>query len=273
MSAAPDNAPPTAPNAAVVAIGVRRTEACAVVTLNRPERRNAMSLAMWHELPRIFRALDADDAVRAVILRGAAGHFSAGADISEFAEVRATAEQASVYEMAIDACCEAIFAAQKPTIAAIDGFCMGGGCHLAMSCDFRFASRNAVFGIPAARLSIVYGVGGMQKLLNLVGLANAKRILYAAERFDAAEALRIGFADRIEVDPLAAAQAFAAVMARNAPLTIAGSKTILNALAAGMGQLDAAAASRVIERAVGSRDYQEGREAFVEKRQPVFRGR
>ncbi|MDB5797948.1 MAG: 3-hydroxybutyryl-CoA dehydratase [Paucimonas sp.] len=245
----------------------------AIVTLNRPRMRNCVSLAMWKDLGRIFTELGADPQVRAIILTGAGGHFCAGADISEFATVRATVEQGVEYEVAVDDCCDAIANTPKPTIAVINGFCMGGGCHLAMSCDFRIAAHDAQIGIPAARLSIVYGVRGTQRLLALVGLANAKRILYSAMKFGADEGVRIGFLDRSAEDPMRSAKSFAAVMADNAPLTIAGTKVLLNGLSMGMGVLNDEIVNEVVERAVGSEDYRDARQAFVEKRAPVFLGK
>ena len=253
--------------------GKQPAHKAAIVTLNRPKMRNCVSLAMWKDLGRIFTELGNDPQVRAIILTGAGGNFCAGADISEFAEVRATVEQGVEYEVAVDDCCDAIANTPKPTIAVVNGFCMGGGCHLAMSCDFRFAATDAQFGIPAARLSIVYGVRGTQRLLSLVGVSNAKRILYSAMKFGAADALRMGFLDRTSADPLRTAQSFAAVMADNAPLTIAGTKVMLNGLSMGMGVLDDATVNHVVERAVGSDDYRDARQAFVEKRQPVFLGK
>ena len=247
-------------------------ERLAVVMLNRPAARNAMTLAMWRAIPGIFAELERDPRVRTILLTGAGEHFSGGADITEFAAVRATVEQGTDYELAVDACCDAIVASPKPTIAVIRGYCMGGACHLAMSCDFRYAEPAASFAIPAARLSIVYGVSATRKLLNLVGLANAKRILFSAERFSAVEGFRIGFVDRVADDPASAAADFASVMAENAPLTIAGTKVLLTGLAGGMGALHEAAADAAIARAAGSEDYREGRDAFVEKRRPLFKG-
>lgn len=245
----------------------------AIVTLNRPKQRNAVTLQMWRDLGRIFTELGNDPQVRAIILTGAGGNFSAGADIAEFGQVRASVEQGVEYEVAVDACCDAIAATPKPTIAAVNGFCMGGACHLAMSCDFRVAATSAQFGIPAARLSIVYGVRGTQRLLALVGIANAKRILYSAKKFGAEEGRRIGFVDRVAADPMRAAKSFAAVMADNAPLTISGTKVMLNGLAMGMGALDDATVRHVVERAVASDDYRDARQDFVKKRQPVFLGK
>jgi enoyl-CoA hydratase/carnithine racemase len=245
----------------------------AVVTLDRPAQRNAMTLAMWQGVARIFNALGSDPAVRAIVLTGAGGHFSVGADVSEFATVRATAGQSAAYEVAVDASSDAIVAVPKPVIAVIEGYCLGGGCHLSMSCDFRFAHPDASIGIPAAKLSIVYGIRSTQRLLSLVGLIHAKRLLFTAERIGAEEALQIGFADRISADPMAEAITLAASMASLAPLSIAGAKRMLNDLWMGPGVLDEKAAQALIDFASSSEDYTEGRRAFAEKRPPSFRGR
>jgi len=245
----------------------------ATVTLNRPERRNAMKLAMWKGIAALFDQFAKDDAVRAVILTGAGEHFCAGADIAEFATVRNSVALGHAYDEAVDICSDAILHIAKPTIAAIRGFCIGGGSGLALACDFRFAASSAIFAITAAKLSIVYGMRETQNLLALVGLANAKKILFSAERFDTEEAARIGFLDRTAEDPVMAAHDFAGLLAKNAPLSIAGAKTILNGLAQGTGALDFTKAHEVIERAMLSEDYNEGRRAFMEKRAPVFTGR
>lgn len=232
-----------------------------------------MTLAMWREIASIFSELGARSDARAIILRGAGGNFSVGADISEFSKVRATSEQSVAYEVAVDASSEAMVAAPKPVIAVVEGYCLGGGCHLAMACDFRFVQTSATLGIPAAKLSIVYGIRSTQRLLALVGLTNAKRILFSAERIDAAHAAQIGLADRIADDPMTAAKSFAASIAANAPLSVAGAKLILNGLSAGPGALDERAAQALIDRASSSADYREGRQAFADKRAPRFQGR
>jgi enoyl-CoA hydratase/carnithine racemase len=252
-------------------IELARDGAVAIVTLDRPQRRNAVTLAMWRELGRIFAGFAADETVRAVILTGAGEHFCAGADISEFAANRADAGQGDAYDAVVDATSAAIGELPKPSFAAISGFCLGGGVGLALACDFRIAAPGAQFAIPAARLGIVYGLEETRNLLAAVGLAQAKRLLFSAERIDAATAHRIGLVDEIAADPVAAAAALAATMARNAPLSIAGSKAILEALAA--GERDAGAAQALSARAQASEDYREGRTAFMEKRPPVFRGR
>lgn len=254
-------------------IEVAVTGRIACVTLNRPAQRNAMTLAMWREVAQIFGELGADDGVRAILLIGAGADFSVGADISEFPRVRHTVAQSVDYEIAVDASSDAIAGAGKPTIAVVSGYCLGGGCHLSMACDFRIAAPSAVFGIPAAKLSIIYGVRSTQRLLSLVGLTAARRILYTADRIPAEEALRIGFADAVADDPLAAARALAGRIAENAPLSVSGAKFILDGLAMGPGGLDLAAAQARIDAASLSFDYQEGRSAFAEKRPPRFQGR
>ena len=254
-------------------VTVAISDSVATVVINRPERRNAMKLQMWHTLHELYQEFAADDGVRAVILTGAGEHFCAGADITEFATTRHTSEAGHAYDRIVDECSDAIMHLPKPTIAAISGFCIGGGSGLALANDFRFAAPSAVFAITAARLSIVYGIRETQNLLAAVGLANAKKILYSAERFDPAEAFRIGFIDRIAEDPVASAHGFAADLAKNAPLSISGAKYILQGLALGTGVLDFDKTREMAERSLTSEDYREGQRAFAEKRAPVFKGR
>jgi len=169
-----------------------RRDDVGIVSLNRPEVHNAVKLAMWRELAGMFQSVANDDAVRAIVLTGAGANFCVGADVTEFNAIRENKDQSAAYETAVDACSAAIADLPKPVIAAISGYCLGGACHLALACDFRFADSSAKLGIPAAKLSIVYGAKSVQRLLAVVGIANAKRILYAGERYDAAHSLRIG---------------------------------------------------------------------------------
>src|SRR5450755_1279405 len=155
---------------------VTRQDSVAIVSLNRPAVRNAVTLGMWRELAMIYSRLADDDEVRAIVLTGSGADFSVGADISEFDTIRDNRDQSAAYEVSVDACSAAIADVAKPVIAAISGYCLGGGCHLALACDLRFASHTAKLGIPSSRLSIVYGVNSVQRLLAIAGLANAKRM-------------------------------------------------------------------------------------------------
>jgi enoyl-CoA hydratase/carnithine racemase len=245
----------------------------AVVSLNRPDVRNAVTLLMWRELATIFSDLAGDDDIRAIVLTGAGADFCVGADVKQFDKIRENREQSAAYEVSVDACSAAIADVSKPVIAAISGYCLGGGCHLALACDFRFADHTARLGIPSAKLSIVYGVKSVQRLLAVAGIANAKRMLYSGERYDAARAQSMGLVDEIGDGAVPAATAFARSLAGNAPLSIAGAKFMLNGLSMGEGALDIAAAQRLIDETADSEDFREGRQAFVEKRAPWFRGR
>jgi enoyl-CoA hydratase/carnithine racemase len=254
-------------------IDVRISEQIAIVTLNRPAFRNSVTLEMWRGVTAIFTKLGRDRDIRSILLTGAGGNFSVGADVSEFGQVRSDLKQSKDYEIAVDASSDAIANAQQPVIAVLDGYCLGGGCHLSMACDFRYAHSDALIGIPAAKLSIVYGTRSTQRLFSLVGLTNAKRILYSAERFTAGEAQQMGLVDHVSADPMTDARSFAQKLAAVAPLSVQGAKQILTGLAMGLGRLDEQEASALIDRVSDSDDYKEGRKAFAEKRPPVFRGR
>jgi enoyl-CoA hydratase/carnithine racemase len=244
-----------------------------VVSLDRPEVRNAVTLNMWRELAGIFYSLVNDEDIRAVVLTSSGADFCVGADVLEFDRIRENRNQSAAYEMSVDACSTAIANLAKPVIAAISGYCLGGGCHLALACDFRFADHTAKFGIPSAKLSIVYGVKSVERLLAITGIANAKRVLYSGERYEASRAQSMGLVDEICDDTISAAISFAQTLACNAPLSIAGAKFMLNGLSMGNGALDTAEAQRMIDLAADSEDFREGRRAFAEKRKPRFRGR
>jgi enoyl-CoA hydratase/carnithine racemase len=253
-------------------IDIKRRGGIAYVALNRPSVRNAVTPAMWCELAETFSRFAADRDLRAVVLTGEGTDFSVGADITEFDKMRNDKQQATQYEVAVDACSGAIAELGRPVVAAISGCCLGGGCHLALACDFRFADRTASVGIPAAKLSIVYGVRSVQRLSALVGIANAKRILYSGDRYPAEQAKSVGLIDEIHDDARLAAEQFLERLTINAPLSIAGAKFMLNSLSMGAGALDLTAAQRLIDAASDSEDFREGRRAFVEKRPPRFRG-
>lgn len=246
----------------------------AVVTLNRPQKRNAVSLEMWRGLAATFAGLGGREDVRAVILNGAGGNFCAGADISEFPKVRFDAESGRIYEEAGEAASLAIRDCRKPTIAAISGYAIGGGCGLALCCDFRVADRTARMGITAAKLGIIYGTLDCDLLYRQVGLANAKRVLFTGRHFALDECLAMGLVDVAAPETaIENAHAFAAEIASNAPLSVAGSKLILEAIATGTAEGRKREIGEAIDRAMDSADYREGARAFIDKRRPNFTGR
>jgi enoyl-CoA hydratase/carnithine racemase len=246
----------------------------AVVTLNRPEKRNVMSLAMWRNLGEIYRDLARRSDVRVVILTGAGGHFCGGADIAEFAKVRNNVEGARAYGEAGRSATQAILDLPQPTIAAVHGYGVGGGCGLALACDLRVGDATTQMGIPAARLSIVYGTLDSSLLLRAVGLAKAKLVLYSGRYFPVSECRAMGLIDVVEdAGALPAAHALADELSQRAPLSQQGAKVVLEALARGEVEERAAEISALQEAAVNSQDYREARQAFLEKRIPTFRGR
>jgi enoyl-CoA hydratase/carnithine racemase len=251
----------------------RGADGSATVRFNRPAKRNAISLAMWQELPRIFAELGDDADVRTIVITGSGGNFSAGADLGEFATVRATVELATRYEETEIAALHAILLCPKPVIAQIEGYAVGGGCAVALACDIRIADRGATFFIPAGRLGTVYSTLECGLLLRQVGLANAKTILFAGERLNAAEAARLRLIDEVaDGDVASTVQRLARRFAASAPLSNAGHKCILNALADGEAAGRMAEIDHWIHLALASRDHAEGQRAFREKREPVFAG-
>jgi len=255
---------------------VEREGPVATVTFNRPRMRNALSLAMWTELAQITEQLTGDDAVREVVYRGAGTDaFASGADISEFEQNRKDRASALAYNKQTEGAFTAIRMCPKPTVAMVYGYCMGGAMAVAMACDFRFAAENAKFGIPAARLSIIYGLDPVHQLVDLVGPAYAKDILYSARTFDAAEAFRIGFIQRlVPVEDLArTTYDYLKKVAENAPLTIRGTKAQVQAVFDGVRDDHRRALAALGIETFESQDYREGTRAFMEKRPPRFTGR
>lgn len=243
------------------------------VTINRPSKKNAVSQAMWLELAALFGRLGADQAVRAIVLRGAGADFSAGADIGEFDAVRGDGERARRYEAANAAAFAAIRDVRCPVIAAIRGICYGGGFGIAAACDLRFATPEARFAVPAARLGLAYPVEAMPDIVHALGPQMARYLAFTAATIGAEEALAAGFLLEI-VGPEALDEKVAevaAAIAANAPLSIRASKASIAAVLSG----DPKAAARAAELGAAtfdSHDYAEGRAAFRDRRKPVFKG-
>ncbi len=255
---------------------VQQDGAIATVVFNRPERRNAISLAMWQELARITEGLAKDESVRAVVYRGAGTDaFAAGADISEFQENRKDRASAMHYNQQTDAAYTAIRGCPKPTVAMIYGFCMGGAMAIAMACDLRVAAEGAKFGIPAAKLNIIYPADAVAQLVQLVGPAYAKDILYSARAVDAAEALAIGFIQRLlpKDDLERATYEYLRTIAANAPMSVRGSKVMIQSILEGLTEAHRARLRQLALEVFESEDYKEGTRAFMEKRPPRFQGR
>ena len=248
----------------------------ATVVINRPAMRNAISLAMWTELARVTEGLAKDESVRAIVYRGAGTQaFASGADISEFQEHRKDTETALAYGKATDAAYTAIRVCPKPTVAMIFGFCMGGAMAVAMACDLRFAAEGSKFGIPAARLSIIYGADSVGQLVDLVGPAYAKDILYSARTVDDREALAMGFIQRLlPADELERyTYDYLRKVADNAPLSVRGAKVTIESSLLGLTDERRRKLKELTVEATESEDYKEGTRAFLEKRAPKFQGR
>jgi enoyl-CoA hydratase len=246
------------------------------MTFNQPDKHNAMSMAMLQAIPVILGAFTADDDVRVMVVQGAGDRaFISGADISEFGERRTTAEARASYDRAMAETGRAWAGFGKPVVAKIRGYCLGGGLLTAMQCDLRVAADDATFGIPAARLGLGYGYGGVEILERLVGPARAADILFTARRLDAAEALQIGLVNRVvAVDDLdSAVRDLAGTIAANAPLTVRTVKTALREVRKDPDRRDLATLQDMVEACFRSEDYREGQAAFLQKRAPRFTGR
>jgi enoyl-CoA hydratase len=255
-------------------IALEKRGAIGFLLFDHPERRNAITLEMWRQIPAAAAELEADADVRVVVLRGAGGAaFVAGADISEFERSR-TSDNVADYEIDNARAYAALRAIGKPVIAMIHGFCVGGGVALALTADIRYASDDAKLGIPAARLGLGYGMAGIDDLVRVVGTSYAQQIFFTASRFDAPTALRMGLLNAVypKADLETEVLALANTIAQNAPLTLRSVKLAVRELQKPPAERDRAGVERAIDACYRSDDYREGVAAFLQKRTPQFRG-
>lgn len=253
-------------------IEVAVADGLATVTLTRPDKHNAISFVMWQAFARLMPALGADDEVDAVLLRGVpGGPFSAGADIAEFRDLRSDVESAERYGDAVTAGERAIITCPRPTIAAIEGFAIGGGTQIAAACDLRVCGESSRFAVTPSRLGIVYALPSTARLVETVGAAWARWILLTGEQLDAGTALRIGLVHEVVADDavLGRAQEIAAVLGSRARVSLAGAKALIARAASGRIEEDDAVRA-VYHASLAGPEYAEGVAAFLEKRPADF---
>ncbi|WP_085522247.1 enoyl-CoA hydratase-related protein [Tuberibacillus sp. Marseille-P3662] len=244
----------------------------ATIYINRSEKRNALSYEMWLKISELVEQCRVDPDIKVVIFRGVdRTAFSAGADISEFKTLRYSAEGADKYNRATLEAEKAIKQLTKPTIAMVQGYCVGGGCEISIACDFRFSDTNGRFGITPAKLGLVYNLPGTKNLMDLVGPAKTKDILYTGRLLEADEALSIGLIDRVygPDDIEDKTYEYAYMICRNAQFAVRGSKVVINKALEGEVEDTDEIADLVLD-SFETDDYKEGVKSFLEKRKPNF---
>ncbi len=255
---------------------VEKRGAVGWIVFDQPDKRNAISGEMWRSIPPAMAKFDGDAEVRCIAFRGSGTvAFAAGADISEFESVRADKSAVVQYDDLLDRVLHSIQDSLKPTLAMIYGYCMGGGLEIALACDLRYCASSAQFGIPAAKLGLVYNIEGHKRLLETVGHAYAREIMFLGRRYGAEEAIRMGLVHRVLPDAELERYVSEVIetLCANAPLSIANTKTILEEYVKSSGSADRERMTAAIERCAKSADYSEGRRAFMEKRKPRFTGK
>ena len=250
--------------------------AVATILFSNPAKMNAMSYDMWHAVPKVFAELDANPAVRVIVCAGEGEKaFISGADISQFEKLRGTVQAQIEYNTAVEQAYGAPTLCSKPVVARIRGICIGGGLGFAAACDLRICSDDSIFRMPAARLGLGYSPAGVRRFMNVLGAANTTDIFMSARKFDAKEALRMGFVSKVvtvqELDKAVAD--YCKMVGENAPLTVAAAKFAVQQWQKSEPERDLAKAMKMVETCFASEDHKEGRKAFMEKRTPAFHGK
>jgi enoyl-CoA hydratase/carnithine racemase len=245
------------------------------ITFNDPGRHNAVSVDMWEAIPVALAALDEDPDIRVVVLTGAGDRaFVSGANISQFDDLRAGEQAVLAYEKVAEAAQMALYDYEKPTVARIKGYCIGGGLNIALCCDVRVASDDSAFAIPAGRLGLGYRMTAIRNLVTAVGAARALEIFLTAARYTAAEAAERGLLHKVvapaELD--GAVDEYVSRIGANAPVTLRAGKKMIRELQRLDPSVDMEAMTRLVLECFESNDYREGRKAFAQKRPPVFTG-
>src|SRR5580704_327882 len=262
--------PTRRPEAPMTEISLRFEPPFARIVLSRPERRNAITRAMWRALPAIRTAIEAREDLLVTLVEGEGAHFSAGADIAELGEIYRDAASARDYGDAVQDGLKAVMDIDRPTIAVIRGVAIGGGLGLALACDLRFCAADAHLAITPAKLGLVYGHAETRRLIELIGPSRAKDLLFTARRIETDEALTIGLIDRrVETALQETVLGYARGLAEMSQMSIRGAKRAVDAIAAGMSK-EAPAYRALTEAAALGLDFAEGRAAFAEKRVAKF---
>ena len=253
----------------------RTQDGVGYIIFNNPEKHNAVSIEMWDALEKFLNQFREDNNIRVVVLEGAGGKsFVSGADISKFDKERSTKEAVLSYNKRTQKVYELLEAFPKPTIAKINGYCIGGGLNLAVCCDIRICSEKSKFAMPAAKLSLGYPFSSIKRLFDIMGPGMAKHFMFTAEKISANEAVSCGLIQKLvtEENLETFVNDYAFKISKNAPLTIKAMKQIGIEILKNPSERDLTLCENLASACFDSEDYKEGRKAFMEKREPNFKG-